>query len=287
MLALVTGIGGPAGRATTRFLRNQGVRIIGTDIVRVEADVDEFHIVPRGDSADFADALLELISTTKPSLVIPTVSEELPTISRTRDTIRALGANLFIGDPFVVDVANDKLMTARILDAAGIPVPKTLADCSPDIAAREIKYPLIVKPRVGRGGRGVSLYYSEYEARNETRADTVWQDYMPGDEYDLNLFAYPAGFVRTLAVLRKTAMKQGPIGNALHVQRVIRRDVAGLGLRVARSLSLEGPVDMDIRMDRAGKPRVLEINARVGANILSSPEILEILLMTASEGVYA
>jgi predicted ATP-grasp superfamily ATP-dependent carboligase len=272
MLALVTGIGGPAGRATTRFLRNQGVRIIGTDIVRVEADVDEFHIVPRGDSADFADALLELISTT---------------ISRTRDTIRALGANLFIGDPFVVDVANDKLMTARILDAAGIPVPKTLADCSPDIAAREIKYPLIVKPRVGRGGRGVSLYYSEYEARNETRADTVWQDYMPGDEYDLNLFAYPAGFVRTLAVLRKTAMKQGPIGNALHVQRVIRRDVAGLGLRVARSLSLEGPVDMDIRMDRAGKPRVLEINARVGANILSSPEILEILLMTASEGVYA
>jgi carbamoylphosphate synthase large subunit len=287
MLALVTGVGGPAGRATTRFLRDRGVSVTGTDIVDVKAEVDGFHLVPHGNSSEFPDALLALIRETKPSLVIPTVSEELPAISRSRDTIRAIGANLFIGGPFVVDIANDKLMTTRILAAAGIPVPKTLSDCTPEIAGREIAYPLIVKPRVGRGGRGVALYYCEDDARGETRSDTVWQDYMPGTEYDLNLFAYPAGFVRTLAVLEKTAMKQGPIGNALRVQRVIRRDVAELGLRVAQMLSLEGPVNMDIRMDRCGKPSVLEINARVGANVLSSPEILETLLMTASEGVCA
>ncbi len=287
MLALVTGIGGPSGLAVTTFFHDHDITVLGTDIHDVDTEADEFHLLPRGDSPGFAAALMEVLRRNEPSLLIPTVSEELPAISRSRNEIRALGVNLFISEPSAVNIANDKLVTARTLDAAGIPVPKTLAESTAAVAGREIAYPLIVKPRVGRGGRGVAFYSYEEEARQETRSDTVWQDYMPGTEYDVNLFAYPAGFVRTLAVLEKTAMKQGRIGNALRVQRVIRRDVAELGLRVARTLSLEGPINMDIRMDREGKPRVLEINARIGANVLTTPEILETLLMTTSEGVYA
>ena len=287
---LVTGVGGPAGNAVTAFLRNRGIKVIGADIRDVDNHVDEFHVVPRGDDPQFVDALLELLKKTHPSLMIPTVSEELPAVSRIRNQIRALGVRMFISDPDVVDLANDKLMTATRLSTQGIPVPRTFSlspDIDPGMVGRELGYPFIVKPRVGRGGRGVTLYQKESEAHEERRVNVVCQQFMPGEECDLNMFVHPAGRVKALVVLQKTLMKQGIVGNAVSVQRVVRRDMAEIGLRVARGLALEGPVDMDVRRDRNGVPSVLGINARVGANVQAASEVLESLLMTAGEGVFA
>ena len=287
---LVTGVGGPAGNAVTAFLRNRGIKVIGADIRDVDNHVDEFHVVPRGDDPQFVDALLELLKKTHPSLMIPTVSEELPAVSRIRNQIRALGVRMFISDPDVVDLANDKLMTATRLSTQGIPVPRTFSlspGIDPGMVGRELGYPFIVKPRVGRGGRGVTLYQKESEAHEERRENVVCQQFMPGEECDLNMFVHPAGRVKAIVVLQKTLMKQGIVGNALSVQRVVARDMAEIGLRVARGLALEGPVDMDVRRDRNGVPSVLEINARVGANVLAASEVLESLLMTAGEGVLA
>lgn len=197
---------------------------------------------------------------------------------------------MFISDPDVVDLANDKLMTATRLSTQGIPVPRTFSlspGIDPGMVGRELGYPFIVKPRVGRGGRGVTLYQKESEAHEERRENVVCQQFMPGEECDLNMFVHPAGRVKAIVVLQKTLMKQGIVGNALSVQRVVARDMAEIGLRVARGLALEGPVDMDVRRDRNGVPSVLEINARVGANVLAASEVLESLLMTAGEGVFA
>jgi len=283
----VTGVGGPAGRATATFLRQRGINVIGTDIQQVESIVDSFHLVPRGDDPCFEDSILSLVSLERPVLLIPTVSEELPIVSRFRHRLRALGVHVFISEPAVVDLANDKFDTATQLKELRIPVPKTLL-LSEIRSVREVGeslgYPFLVKPRVGRGGRGVVVYQQVSDAVREQRTDVVCQEFMPGEECDLNLFAYPAGHVKTIAVLQKTRMKQGIIGNALSVQRVIRRDMAELGIRVTRALKLEGPIDMDVRRDRNGVPRVLEINARVGANVLATDEILESLLIAAFEG---
>ena len=78
-------------------------------------------------------------------------------------------------------------------------------------------------------------------------------------------------------VLRKTGLKDGLVGNALGVERVERDDLAELGARAARSLGLEGPIDMDVRLAADGTPAVLEINARLGANVLSAREVLDAL----------
>jgi carbamoyl-phosphate synthase large subunit len=281
---LVTGVGGSAGRATTAFFRQRNFAVVGTDCVNVESEADEFHIVPRGDDPGFAHEFLRLISTEKPTIVIPTVSEELPGVARLKTSIRKCESQIFISDPDVVDLVNDKLTTAIHLRENGVKVPRTVASGGRPVATTirgEVGYPCIVKPRVGRGGKGVALYRYEAEALRDVRPDVVWQEFMPGEEFDVNLFAYPAGHVRSLAVLQKLTMKQGVIGNAVSVQRVIHRDVAELGIRVAAILALEGPIEMDVRRDGNGVARLLEVNGRVGATVLSAPEILEELLATA------
>lgn len=281
---LVTGVGGPSGRATATFLRQRGISVIGTDIQQVEPIVDSFHLVPRGDDTGFEDAILTLVSRERPVLLVPTVCKELPAISRFRHRLRALGVHVFISEPAVVDLTNDKFDTATQLKELKIPVPKTHLLCATESVAdvgERLGYPFLVKPRVGRG---VVIYQKASDALGEQITDVVCQEFMPGEGCDLNLFAFPAGHVKVIAVIQKTWMKEGITRNAQSFQRVVRRDMAELGIRVARALKLEGPVTMDMRRDCNGVPRVLEIITRIGANMMATEEILESLLMTTFEG---
>jgi carbamoylphosphate synthase large subunit len=75
-------------------------------------------------------------------------------------------------------------------------------------------------------------------------------------------------------VLEKTELKDGLVGNALTVERVDDREVAELAAAAVRALSLEGPIDVDVRRGGDGRPFILEINARVGANVRAAEEIL-------------
>lgn len=284
---LVTGVGGLAGRATVAFLRQREIHIIGTDIRRVESIVDSLHLVPRGDDPGFEDAILTLVSREHPLLLIPTVSEELPTMSRFRHRLRALGVQVFISEPAVVDLANDTFETVSQLRELRIPVPRTLLLSelrSVTEAGESLGYPFLVKPRLGRSGQGVVVYQQASDAVREQRTDVVCQEFMPGEGCDLNLFAYPAGHVKAIAVLQTTRTRDGITRNAENIQRVVRRDMVELGIRVTRTLKLEGPVAIDMRRDRNGVPQVLGINARIGANMMGSEEILESLIMTAFEG---
>ena len=45
-----------------------------------------------------------------------------------------------------------------------------------------------------------------------------------------------------------------------------------------------GPLDVDVRRGKDGRPAVLEINARFGANIAFAPEILDAALAEWGSG---
>ncbi|MDQ2845672.1 MAG: cyanophycin synthetase [Actinomycetota bacterium] len=75
-----------------------------------------------------------------------------------------------------VDIASDKELTNRLLAAAGLPVPKSEVVGSADgavTAARQIGYPVVVKPLDGNHGRGVAI--------NLTDADAVRAAYATAD----------------------------------------------------------------------------------------------------------
>jgi carbamoylphosphate synthase large subunit len=275
---LVTGVGGPAGRAGASYFAAKGYRVVGTDMREVESPATDFRLVPAAHDARFVSTLLEIAAEEDVQLVLSTVTEELPVVARMRAALRERGVALSISDPPGVDVANDKLRTAEELDRAGLPVPITFpATAPPDEIADVLGFPLLSKPRFGRGGRGVVVHSGMDDLACASPGEVVWQQFLPGEEYDLNLFVERDGGVPVAVVLRKTALKDGLVGNALGVERVERPDVAELGVRAARSLALEGPIDMDVRMDAGGSPAVLEINARLGANVLSAREVLDAL----------
>jgi cyanophycin synthetase len=94
-----------------------------------------------------------------------------------------------------VDIASDKSLTNRLLDSAGLPVPKSAVVGTADQAAEaanRIGYPCVVKPLDGNHGRGVQLDLRDEEqvrkgfplALAESRAgDVVIESYVAGNDY--------------------------------------------------------------------------------------------------------
>ena len=94
-----------------------------------------------------------------------------------------------------VDIASDKSLTNRLLDSAGLPVPRSAVVSDADAAvaaARRLGYPCVVKPLDGNHGRGVALNLRSEEdvraafptALRESRAgDVVIESYITGNDY--------------------------------------------------------------------------------------------------------
>ena len=144
-------------------------------------------------------------------------------------------------------------------------------------------------PRVGRGGRGVVVHDAAGTAAS--LAEPIWQEFMSGIEYDVLLVRHPDEPHRIIMcqVFEKTALKEGRVGNAIGIKALDAtdpgaQDVAALAENAARALSLTGPLDMDIRRGVDGVPRLLEINARIGAHALQAPAVFDVLVELVRQG---
>ena len=94
-----------------------------------------------------------------------------------------------------VDIASDKSLTTRLLDSAGLPVPRGVVVASEDAAvaaAARIGFACVVKPLDGNHGRGVHLDLRSDEAvrkafhgaQAQTRSrEVVVESYITGNDY--------------------------------------------------------------------------------------------------------
>ncbi len=92
-------------------------------------------------------------------------------------------------------IAQDKELTKRLLHAAGVPVPLGRPVVSADdawAAAQEIGLPVVVKPRDGNQGKGISVNVTTeagvkaaFDAARACREEVLVERFLPGSDYRL------------------------------------------------------------------------------------------------------
>lgn len=92
-------------------------------------------------------------------------------------------------------IAQDKELTKKLLHAAGVPVPLGRSVSDPDdawAAALEIGLPVVVKPKDGNQGKGVTVNVTTREqldagfhAASEFRDDILVERFLPGNDFRL------------------------------------------------------------------------------------------------------
>lgn len=276
---LITGIGSPAGRSAVTYFKAKSFSITGTDMRDVRRAVDTFYITPQADDLNYVSTLMDIIRRERPSLLIPTIIEELPVISSIKKEIEWEGCSVLISSQTAIDITNDRLKTAVIMAGHGIAVPAYCDEVTPaDVIAEKLGFPLLSKPRFRRNGRDVVIYKRYEDLYDTTKEGLVFQELIPGAVFNLNLFVEKGGGIMSAVVLEKTSLNSDLAGNALSVERVDRPEIVRIGTRAAGILNLEGPVSMDIGLRSNYLPVLLDINARLGSNALLAWETLDSLL---------
>jgi carbamoyl-phosphate synthase large subunit len=249
------------------------LRVVAVDIApelsAACAIADRALRVPKCTAPGFATSIAEIVRDEEVHLVIPTIDTELPAYAAARVMLQEGGAWTSVSTPSLVNMARDKLLTARQLERAGVAVPRTRTLEAALAAPRHFAGPVTVKPRTGSASIGVrtvgSLEHLEAEvaslaARGE---DVVVQEHLDGPEYTVNLFFDRSGTLRSAVPHRRIEIRAGEVSKA---RTTCDPRFMNQAERVASAL--EGAVGsvcyqaIDVASDR--EPLVIELNARFG-----------------------
>jgi carbamoyl-phosphate synthase large subunit len=263
---LVTGTGGPAGIAVVRRLVALGHRVVGADADSTAAGCALASVavtVPRADHPRFVDALLGAALAYDVDALIGTVAEELPALTAGAPRLAAAGVATWFPDLAAVDLCCDKTAFARRMAAAGVPHPAT-ADCPDELD--DVPGPWIVKPRSGRGSRGLQLLDSRAAVLAALVSDPglIAQTRLSGREFTADALVDRRGDLLTVVPRWRDETKAGISVKGTTFESEAVTALAGDALRV---VGLTGPANVQGFVADDGTATVVEINPRFSGGL--------------------
>jgi carbamoyl-phosphate synthase large subunit len=263
---LVTGVGGASGVGAVKSLHAEtDYEVVGVDMKPDSAGIrlaDRGTTVPGATDETWPDAIADVVDRFDVDVMVPTVDEEL---ARLPVLSERLNEDVPIVAPRqdVIDVSLDKYATAERLADAGLEVPSTWLGSNAD-EVDSAHYPLLVKPRRGRGSRGVARLEDESELEayldRTTRSldDLLVQAYVDGVEYTSSVVVTHEN--RLLSVVPKEAIEKDG-STVLGATR--RASAVSASCRALfDALKPAGPLNVQQIVDETGTPYTIEINPR-------------------------
>lgn len=199
----------------------------------------------------------------------------------------ALSGVTVVNGPEAVRTASSKYRTCRALALAGVPVPETVLVNTPDAAAKASEavggYPVVAKPPSGRQGRGVFLASDEEalrgylaEAADLQRGIVIQRFIGPEKRRDLRILVLGAGAAGAMAM----KPQGGDFRSNFHLTGEsaptrLERPIETLATAAAAAVGLQ-IAGVDLVIDAAGRPWILEVNYAPGFRGLEAATGLDI-----------
>jgi carbamoyl-phosphate synthase large subunit len=270
MKILVTGAGAVLGQGIIKSLRQSTLdcTIVAADPNALSCGLywaDSAYQLPMADYPAFGDAIDTMLAREQPDAVLVGTDVELGYFAQHRVRLEStFRTRILVSDPEVIAIADDKFETYRFLLAAGLDPPASAK--SEDVAAISdlidtVGFPLIVKPRTGARSVGVSIVRNmvELTAALENRQRLIVQECIGTDEREYTASALVFdGAVKASIVMRRDLRD----GNTYRAFADCYDALNAMVQKYAFALQPYGPANFQFRVDRNGKPRVFEINAR-------------------------
>ena len=238
-VVLVPGAAAPAGINTIKSLKmsNFAGKIVATDSTSLSAgffmaDVNE--ILPEADAQYYVKRLFEIVEKHHVQVLMPSSGYDIYPYSDNREALARIGATAVVSDRDTLEICRDKLLTYKKMSGK-YNLPFTTAD--PD---KVKSFPVIAKPRFGKGSRNVIKVNNEadlsYIASNF--GNTIFQEFLPGVEYTIDVLS-DMNKKPIVAVPRIRLQTKAGISTK---GRIIRdADLETTCMNMAREIGIRGP----------------------------------------------
>ncbi len=292
---LLTAIGCPGGPTLIQSLRRDPcIKIIGTDMredISTKYLVEKFYNVPPGMSEPYIDTISKIVAREKIDVILPLATFELDALSRHKECFRKEGCEVCVSDIAGQEIANNKyLVSKRFEGKSFIPDFETATDWE-DMQEKMAKlgFPdkkVVIKPFVSHGSIGLKIVdnnidlYAQYRNnkpysivvnslileqifRGKRFNNILLQEYLPGGEYGVDLLLDPV----THKVMESIVRDSGSV-TLSSVDKTImteHSEILKVCKYIAEELKLSYSINMAVKLDENGKPKIMEVNPRLPA----------------------
>jgi carbamoyl-phosphate synthase large subunit len=246
--------------------------------------------VPKINDENYIQTLKSIIAQYSINLVIPLNDLELPILSKHKNRLEGPNTTVVVSELPMTTMAFDKWKTYQFLVAHHIKTPKTFLNIKSTLEAmttKEIKYPLIVKPRWGTGSIGIEVAENEEQLHlfhktlsikikrsilrdiGNLEETIIIQEKIEGDEYGMDILNDLNGNYYGSFAKKKLSMRSGETDKAISV---IEERFSDFGKRVGSLTGHTGIMDCDFFVTPTNEIYFLEMNPRFGGGYPFSHE---------------
>ncbi len=271
---LVLGVGGNVSQGILKALARSSlnVRVIGACISPLSAGlymVDRSYLSPRATDPQFLDWLVTTCRKEGVNGILSGVEPVLQVLARNLDVIqRETGAVCLVSSPGCLELGQDKLLLCQWLERHSFNTPR-FANLE-DLEAVEnlidgCGFPLIAKPRSGRGGVGIVEINNREDLSLMVRKKRyLLQERLghPDCEYTTGTFSDREGRVRGVITMRRDLEH----GTTYRAEIGDFREVAEEARKVVTALHPLGPCNVQSRLVD-GQSISFEVNVRFSGTV--------------------
>jgi len=269
----ITGTGSLIGQAIIKSIKSSDivnqVEIIGFDYF--ENTIGSFwcrkniilpDILKKENKEQWKKTIFKTIIDEKISILFIGVDFELMLFSQLKSEIEeTTGCKVVVSNERVISIGNDKYLTYKFLKDNGLNFPKTWLQMEIDKA--EIKYPCIIKPRVGARSKGVYVIKNKNELKEKIKSieEPIVQELVGNidSEYTCGILCLDNKIINTIVL--KRYLKEGNTSIAEY-KNSYNDKIYDYINKIAMNLMPNGSCNLQLRCDTNGEPYLFEINPR-------------------------
>ena len=267
---LISAVSGDIGGGVARIFSDEGIETFGCDSSPDPSSIKylkSFFEAPLASKGSvYIDWIVDLCEREKISTFLPTNELEIAVVSPFIWKFEKQNIKVLINNPKIVATFSDKLTTTEFLrNELNIPAPKSVLLSE---FTDQIPFPLIIKPRRGRGSKSVFQATSSldinYIRQKFPDEEFVVQECVgsPDEEYTTAVFS--DGHQTSTITFRRT-LGFGGLSREVTYVRDSLMDV--MGAKIASDLRLRGSINIQTRKVN-GRHFVFEINPRISSTAI-------------------
>ena len=254
----------------------------GCEVTKIEANEEAYSKLLR-QKPDFVFNIAEGIQGESRESQIPAMLE-------------MLGIPYTGSGPLTLAIALDKALTHQVLSVNGVPSPNFQVFSTPNQKRqRNLKFPLVVKPLAegsSKGIRSTSLVKDEQSLREQLswviktyKQPAIVEEFLPGREFTVGLIGNDAPLVLPIVeiLLEKLPSGASPIYSyeakwiwdvpekpldifncPADIPDELEKEIRKTAVKTFKVLNCRDLCRMDVRLDKNGKPCILEVNPLPG-----------------------
>ena len=290
---LMTGAGAPGGPGIIKCLKEipNSKLIVGDadDMASGKFLNDSFVLLPKAKDDNFIHKVLSICKEMEIDLIFPLVTMELFKFSKNRDIFERNNIKIIVSDFANLSIANNKSALYKHLAKKEVATPmfRVVKNYEEFYKAKEevksVTSSYCLKPSISNGSRGVRLVddeINEYDLLFNEKPNSLYitdekintilkensfpelliAEILPGNEYTIDTIVDNNG--NPILILPRLRTKtNGGISVAGKFEKHIK--IIDHCDKIIRSLKLLGPIGIQVKEDKFGEFKILEINPRI------------------------